>query len=333
MSHGKGSERMKLFLREHAVLIIVQFIQFLLIVSIFWLSGFRNMKIILYSVFLGSFLLLLYLLYYYFSRRKFYERLSKPVGRLDESLQELDQAPIAEKLYELLKTQYYEYEKQIINMSEKQEEHLSFIDRWIHQMKTPLSVIELMAKELDEPESSSFREETDRIKNGLNMSLYMARLKTIEQDLQIEKITLLPLIQEVSQDNKRLFIRNNVYPEIKTENEKIVVESDEKWLFFMVTQLIQNAVKYSAGKSTHIEISIHARPGQAIVEVEDYGVGIPKEDLKRIFNPFYTGVNGRKFRESTGVGLFLVKEVAAYLGHNVEVKSKVGSGSIFRIVF
>src|SRR5699024_7936732 len=266
---------MKLFLREHAMLIVVQFMQFILMAGFVWLAGFRNLEIIMYSVFLGSFLLFLYLLYYYLSRHKFYERLSEPIQRLDESLQELGHVPIAEKLNELLRAQYNAYEKQMIDMSKKQEEHLSFIDRWTHQMKTPLPVIELMAEELDEPESSSVREETDRLKKGLNMALYMARLKTIEQDLHIEKITLLPLIQEVSQDNKRLFIRNNVYPEIKTENEKIVVESDEKWLFFMVTQLIQNAVKYSAGKSTHIEISIHARPGQAIVEVEDYGVGIP----------------------------------------------------------
>src|SRR5699024_8748941 len=184
-------------------------------------------------------------------------------------------------------------------------------------------VIELMAKELDEPESSSFREETDRLKTGLNMALYMARLKTIEQDLHIEKITLLPLIQEVSQHNKRLFIRNGIYPEIVTEKKGIAVESDEKWLFFIVTQLIHNAVKYSARKSLKIVITIKEMAGQAIVEVKDSGIGIPKEDKKRIFNPFYTGANGRKFRESTGVGLYLVKEVASYLGHDIEAESEV----------
>lgn len=324
---------MKLFLREHAMLIVVQFVQFILMAGIVWLTGFRNLEIIMYSVFLGSFLLFLYLLYYYLSRRKFYERLSEPIQRLDESLQELGHVPIAEKLNELLRAQYNAYEKQMIDMSKKQEEHLSFIDRWTHQMKTPLSVIELMAKELDEPESSSFREETDRLKNGLNMALYMARLKTIEQDLHIEKITLLPLIQEVSQHNKRLFIRNGIYPEIVTEKKGIAVESDEKWLFFIVTQLIHNAVKYSAGKSLKIVITIKEMAGQAIVEVKDSGIGIPKEDKKRIFNPFYTGANGRKFRESTGVGLYLVKEVASYLGHDIEAESEVGIGSTFRIVF
>src|SRR5699024_10856566 len=269
---------MKLFLREHAMLIVVQFMQFILMAGFVWLAGFRNLEIIMYSVFLGSFLLFLYLLYYYLSRHKFYERLSEPIQRLDESLQELGHVPIAEKLNELLGAQYNAYEKQMIDMSKKQEEHLSFIDRWTHQKKMHLSVIELMAKELDEPESSSFREETDRLKTGLNMALYMARLKTIEQDLHIEKITLLPLIQEVSQHNKRLFIRNGIYPEIVTEKKGIAVESDEKWLFFIVTQLIHNAVKYSAGKSVKIVITIKEMAGQAIVEVKDSGIGIPKED-------------------------------------------------------
>src|SRR5690625_2725536 len=227
---------MKLFFREHIVLIIFQIIQFATMVGIFLLAGFENVEIALYSIFLGCFFLILYLIYYYFSRRKFYKRLSTPIYSLDESLQELDQVEISKKLQELLKSQYSEFQQELIDMNKEQEEHLIFMDRWIHQMKTPLSVIDLMAKELDEPDSSSFREEIDRLKTGLNMVLYMARLRTIEQDFQIKKVDLLKLIQEVNQENKRLYIRNNIYPEVKEMKENTIVESDEKWLFFMLTQ-------------------------------------------------------------------------------------------------
>src|SRR5690606_22888362 len=170
---------MKLFLREHVLLIFVQIVQFTTIIGIFWLAGFRQVEIALYSLFLGVFFLVCYLIYYYIRRRKVYKRLSVPVRTLDETMQELDDVAIAKALHQLLTAQYNIFQNQLMDMSKKQEEHMIFMYRWIHQMKTPLSVIELMAKDIDEPDSSSFREETDRLKTGLNMVLYIARLRTI----------------------------------------------------------------------------------------------------------------------------------------------------------
>ena len=324
---------MKLFMKEHRLLIVVQMIQMVLMTGIFWLAGFRDIELILYSMLLGLFLLCCYLLYHYVSRRQFYRRLQTPIRSLDETLETLDGTPISESLYQLLKSQYSVYQEQMMELKKKQEEHFIFMDRWVHQMKTPLSVIELMAKDLDEPASSSFREETDRLKTGLQMVLSMARLRSIERDFQIKKISLINLVKNVNNENKRLFIRNNIFPQIKEMTENITVESDEKWLFFILTQLIHNAVKYSQGKAQHINITLDVRDKRAILEIEDEGVGIPKEDIRRIFDAFYTGENGRRFRESTGVGLFLVKEVIDYLGHQIEVDSTVGKGSTFLIIF
>lgn len=165
------------------------------------------------------------------------------------------------------------------------------------------------------------------------MVLYMARLRTIEQDFRIKPVELESLVQEVNRENKRFFIRNEVYPILEKERDGITVETDEKWLVFIMTQLIQNAVKYSAGISGQMVISLYERNGSAIFEVTDSGVGIPEEDRNRIFNAFYTGENGRKYRESTGMGLFLVKEVADYLGHGIDMESTVGKGTTFRILF
>jgi len=233
----------------------------------------------------------------------------------------------------LLKSQYYLYENELIQQENKQEEQLIFMDRWIHQMKTPLSVIELMAQDLDEPTSSDMREETDRIKNGLNTVLYMARIRSMDRDFQVKSVRLLSVVHEVNRENKRFYIRNHVYPNVEATSEKLVVETDDKWLHFIVTQLIHNAVKYSAKKSEQILLKVYTRNAQTILDIKDFGIGIPQSDMKRIFDPFFTGENGRQYRESTGVGLFLVKEVATYLGHRLEVESEVGKGSVFRIVF
>ncbi|WP_062051654.1 sensor histidine kinase [Bacillus sp. JCM 19034] len=324
---------MKLFLREHLLLIVVQLIQCAMIIALFWLDGYKGVGVSLYAIFLSLILVTAFLFYRYLSRKNVYERLQNPMGTLDESLQTTERAPISEALDHLLSSQYRLYQKELLKAEERQDEHLLFMDRWVHQMKTPLSVIELTAQALDEPESSSIREETERIRNGLNTVLYMARLRTIAEDFQIKPVTLSKLVHEVNQENKRFYIRHEVYPQLKEERAVITVETDEKWLFFLLTQLIHNAVKYSTGKTNQLIISLYEKGGEAVLEVKDFGVGIPDADKKRVFNKFYTGENGRKYRESTGMGLYLVKEVAARLEHRLELESKVGQGTTVRIIF
>ena len=324
---------LKLFLKEHIRLIVLQMIQFSLIPLILWLDGYDNYKIVFYGIFLGIFFLSCYLIFQYITHRRFYHLLNKKQFSLDESIQQTDHAPLPQALRELLKNQYTLYQNELEDSKRRQREHLQYIDRWVHQMKTPLSVIELTAQDLDEPESSNIREETDRIKMGLNTVLYMARLRSIEQDFHIRPVSLKKIIDDVNREHKRLFIRNEVYPQLQEKNKGITVESDENWMYFILSQLINNAVKYSKGKSNQILISIYERDQEAVLEVRDNGVGIPKTDLKRVFNAFFTGENGRKFRESTGMGLYIVKEVVQYLQHKIELDSQEGEGTTFRIVF
>ncbi|MFB5760121.1 sensor histidine kinase [Paenibacillus medicaginis] len=324
---------MKLFFREHALLIVVQVVQFALMLSIYWLDGYRQLRPGLYSAFLGFFLLGCYLAYHYFSRRRYFQRLNAPLESLDASFEKMETAPVAEALQELLREQYRHYQEQLIQARREQEQHLTFMDQWVHQMKTPLSVIELTVQNVDEPEFASIREELEQLRGGLNTVLYMARLRTFEQDFHVKAVRLSKIISEVLNDNKRLLIRNQVYPEVITGEPDITAESDEKWLFFMISQIIINAVKYSAGSGEKVTISSYTSRSEAIIEIRDRGVGIPASDIKRVFDPFFTGDNGRGFRESTGMGLYLVKEAANRLGHRIELESQVGSGTTVRIIF
>lgn len=324
---------MKLFLREHLILIMLQLIQFIMIPTLYWLDGYRGTGVIIYAFLLSVVLLTAFLIYRYMSRKKFYQRLQNPLETMLESLETTEQTPISEALDRLLIRQYRLYQEELQKAEDRQDEHLLFIDRWVHQMKTPLSVIELTAQTLDEPESSSMREETDRIRSGLHTVLYMARLRTIAEDFHIKPVLLSKLIHEVNQENKRFYIRHEVYPQLKEHSSDITVQTDEKWLFFLLTQLVHNAVKYSTGKAKHLLLSVYQRNGEAILEVKDFGVGIPSVDKKRVFNKFYTGENGRKYRESTGMGLYLVKEVAEKLEHRIELDSDLGEGTTIQIIF
>src|SRR5699024_6336335 len=111
--------------------------------------------------------------------------------------------------------------EKIESLEEEQEKHQKFMNQWVHQMKTPLSIIELAAQNLDEPDSSDIREETERMKTGLNTILYMARLQTIEQDFTIQPVVLSKIVNEVNRENKRFYIRNRVYPKFQEEKEEI----------------------------------------------------------------------------------------------------------------
>ena len=108
--------------------------------------------------------------------------------------------------------------------------------------------------------------------------------------------------------------------------------SDSKWLRFVLYQLLTNALKYSDGGKT-IVVRAYRTQAASVLSVEDEGCGIQPEDIPRIFDLFFTGQNGRLRGESTGLGLYMVKQIVEYLGHSIQVESSVGKGSKFRIIF
>ncbi|NIE91184.1 HAMP domain-containing histidine kinase [Bacillus sp. Ab-1751] len=323
---------MKLFLREHVPLIGFSIIQLFVTLSVYWLDGYDNLLTALYSVFLGICLLIGYLTYRYFSHRRLYNKLSTPSKTLHESIQEMDSTPFSVAIQEVLEMQYNYYQQQLKTWEYKQKEHLTFINQWVHQMKTPLSVIELITQEEDGESFESIAEEVDRMKYGLEMVLYMERLETFEQDFYVERVSIQNIVQEVVRENKLLFIRSFVYPEVKV-NPDLIVETDKKWLRFVINQVLSNAIKYSAGSRKNVTMTTFEEGRSVILEIQDHGVGIPKEDLPRVFRPFYTGENGRKFKESTGMGLYLVKNIIEKMDHDIEMESEVGKGTKIRIIF
>src|SRR5690625_7083236 len=146
---------MKLFLKEHALLIIVQCLQLLTIITVYWLDGYRIIGSVFYCFFLILFLLTSYLVYRYLRQRKFYHYLSNPLESLEASLYRTGNTPLAVAVDDVLKSQYNHYQQTIQQVTRNQENHRLYMDRWAHQMKTPLSVIEFTAESLDEPESSN----------------------------------------------------------------------------------------------------------------------------------------------------------------------------------
>lgn len=323
---------MKLFLRDQWAFLAMFFIQLFLLILIFGLDGYWNPSLISYAIFLCVFFAGCFLVIRYLANRYVYKRLSTPIRNLEELTLTHGNAPLGQAMDQTFQNQYRLFKEQLHTYETKQRDHTTFIQQWVHQMKTPISVIHLLLQDDDDSRIESVREEVDRIKRGLETVLYSARLDRFEQDYLIEPVSLRKLAQSVVSENKRLFIRNQVYPELAVD-EHLVVESDEKWLSFVLNQLLTNAVRYSDKKGSKVTIRSYTRGQLAVLEVEDSGIGIPPEDIQRVYQPYFTGENGRKYAESTGMGLYLVKEICGRLHHSVELESEVGVGTKVRIVF
>jgi len=200
-------------------------------------------------------------------------------------------------------------------------------------MKTPLSVIQLLLQEYSgEEKAQDIEEEVNKLYKGLNMAMHFARMNYFQKDFVIERISLRQLVLNTVNEEKKIFIKNRIIPRIEI-NEDIEVYSDVKWIKFVLDQLIINGVKYSKGTGKELIIKALENGKEIKLSVIDEGIGIPRKDIKRVFDLFFTGENGRRYGESTGMGLYISKEVCKNLGHEMEIESTVNEGTKVKIKF
>lgn len=252
---------------------------------------------------------------------------------------------------------YSHHTSELLTRDERSQFHIDFTNRWAHAMKTPVSVIDLLVQQSRETISleeartffESIQEENERIAHGLDMMLGVARQERFSVDLFPEQVNLAELTREVINKHKKEFIRYAVYPRIEVSAKSACVETDRKWTAFVIEQLLSNAIKYTrvASQDTdkklliriedkrraEADTDVHVDANAVMLTVEDYGVGIPEHDLPRIFDPFFTGENGRLAPEATGMGLFLANRICRELGHALTVRSKQGQGTAMTIAF
>ncbi|MFD7521807.1 sensor histidine kinase [Paenibacillus chitinolyticus] len=324
---------MSLFWKDHKPLLLFYLAQMLLVPALYWLSGEgRPPGIVLYGMAISFVVLLLYLLFRYWQQNALYNSLDNPSSAADDSFEIPGDSALAEAFREVLRAKERMYEQQLHAYQSKMDRHIEFMNRWVHQMKTPLSVMQLTIRELEDEQMRSLQEELDRIRKGLEMVLYTSRLDRFSEDFRVETTNLLRVVGESVAENRRLFIRKGIAAKLHIE-ESLEVYTDRKWLRFMLGQILTNAVNYSTGKGDSVFIAAFRQGNATVLEITDQGIGIAREDLKRVFNPYYTGQRGRQYHESTGMGLYLVKEIAGKLGHAVELESEAGTGTTVRILF
>ena len=242
----------------------------------------------------------------------------------------LEQREIAEALNSI----YENYMKQINEILAEQKMQNRFFMQWVHNLKTPISVVKLILDgikkdDLNEKDLIALKKENNRISEGLQNGLTLLRLEDFSKDYMPHAIDLVKSINNVIKSRKNQFIYNNILPEILIEDKDIIVLSDEKWNEFILEQLVSNGIKYSSLKenSKKLKFIVEQEDEFVILKIIDDGIGIHSSDINRVFEPFFTGENGRKCRESSGIGLYICDIASKKLGHVITINSRFGEGT------
>lgn len=245
--------------------------------------------------------------------------------RLKDKVSQMDEKYLAGELLEkpsgAVERQYYYIMKEISRAAigaveearEKQEDYQEYVENWIHEIKTPLTACSLI---LDNGgDARKLRRELKRADNLTESILYYARSRTIERDTQIREAKASDIINRAVMDQMELLIGAGISVDVEGD---FTVLTDPKSVVFILKQLLINCAKYCPG--CHVKI----KAAKGVITLEDDGIGIPSHEVERVTDRGFSGTNGRRLGKSTGMGLYIVKELCGQLGTDLEIASEEG---------
>lgn len=198
---------------------------------------------------------------------------------------------------------------------------------WVHQIKTPITVSDLILQKEKTPYTCQLKEQMFYIREYTDMAINYMKLKDRQADMDITEVEIDKLLKSLLRKYSGLFIDKNISLDYQPIDTKII--TDAKWATILIEQILANALKYTnSGK-----ITLSFDRDKNALKVKDTGIGIKSEDINKIFDRGYSGFNGRINEKSSGIGLYLVKKIAILLNIKIEVCSTVNVGSEFIICF
>jgi signal transduction histidine kinase len=305
---------------------------FLLCVLIFYtvcvLYQSENLQKLLYGFYLCFFILFCYGICDFIKYVRRCEALY--VAHLNiESMPELLPPPVgfSERLYrEIVSLLLEERRKMLFKANLKETEMSDYYTLWAHQIKTPIAAMKLL---LQNTESQAETKELFKIEQYVDMVLHYLRLESMSSDFLFKQYALRDIVNQAVKKHAVLFINSRLSFNMSEFSSTVV--TDEKWLLFVIEQIISNALKYTLRGS--ISIDVETTPEKTMLIIKDTGIGIRPEDLPRIFERGFTGYNGRLDKKSSGIGLYLCKQILDKLAHTIVVTSEVGKGTRVCICF
>ena len=273
----------------------------------------------------------------YYKKNKYYNNLKNKLEDLEEKYliaEIIETSNFSEG--KILKEVLQETGKSMLeNVNEYKhlsEDYKEYIELWIHEVKMPIATGKMIIENNKNEVTESIDEELDKIENYVEQALFYARSNVSEKDYYIKKQNLKDIVNTTILKNKRSLLQNKV--KLNLHELDVQVYTDSKWCTFIISQILQNAVKYSKANNKEIEIFSVNNKENTIIYIKDNGIGIKKGEITRAFEKGFTGTNGRiAGQKSTGMGLYLCKKLCNKLGLRIELNSRENIGTEIRIVF
>lgn len=275
-------------------------------------------------------------IYDYFNRKKYYDNLFKNLDGLDKKYfiaEILESGDFIESniIYYVLEECTKSMKDEVADLKRNINDYKEYIETWVHEIKTPIASARLILENDEGYINKSVLEEIEKVEGFIEQVLFYARSSTVEGDYIIKKIPLKNSINSVIRKNANILIEKRV--KIQLEDIEKKVYCDSKWIEFILQQIISNSVKYMDKDEKYIKIRCLEKDKNIILKILDNGIGISEKSIEKVFEKGYTGENGRKYNNSTGMGLYLCKKLCLKLGLGISIKSKLGVGTEVTIVF
>lgn len=339
------------YLKEHSAWIWGCFF-LILTMDIFLLTVRGSVYLIMYMTFatLGCFLIGFIL---------DYRKMKKIFDEIDFRMNQLDKKYMVpevvsdkgsqerELILEILKDAELSMGDNVAKYKREMEEYKDYIETWVHEVKAPIATSKMMVENYkDRPlKESGIDSEIDRIEGYVEQALFYSRSSAVENDYFIKVIDIGKVVRGEVSKRKKSFISLKATVEIEVERPRVIssevtvkevrkIRSDEKWIGFVIGQILDNSIKYAKkDEALRLSIFITEEDGKSCLNIKDNGVGMKASEVGRAFDKGFTGTNGRAGKASTGIGLYLCKKLCNRLEHDIRMESEEGKGSTVVITF
>lgn len=295
-----------------------------------------KIELILFVAFIWFCPTLIYIILDFISKKRFFDSLIEINNKLDKKylLPEVIKRPKyyeGQIIYDILAETNRTMHEHVNEYKILQNEYREYIETWIHEIKTPIATTKLAAENSDKKTKNVILSETKKIETFVEQVLYYSRSTDVNKDYLIKEFEINNTIKNVIRNNRYDLI--NYHFEIDIENAFGIVISDEKWVEFIINQIIVNAIKYKKESDPKITIYTKFNTENIILTIVDNGIGIIAKDVDKVFEKGFTGENGRIYGKSTGIGLYLCKKLCLKLGLNITLTSEYNKGTKVNIIF
>lgn len=272
----------------------------------------------------------------FFKKRRFYSEIVEITKNLDKKylLPEVIKRPKSYEgqiVYDVLQESNRAMHEHVNEYKIQQKEYREYIETWVHEIKTPIAVTRLVAENSEGKTKTIIQNEAKKIEGFIEQVLYYSRSTDVSKDYIIKKVEVKTIVNRVIRNNRYELINGGFSIDVEGVIGQVI--TDEKWVEFIINQIIVNSIKYRNTADARIKVYSETFKDKLVLILEDNGVGIIEKDVKKVFDKGFTGHNGRIYGKSTGIGLYLCKKLSLKLGLNITLASEYGKGTQVKIIF